>query len=302
MEGLPLSVVIGSRNASAVIGVCLQALKAQTAGVDFEVIVSDCSTDATPTIVRDRFPSVRLLHFEEALSLAALRGRGIAAAGGAVIAILDPFSVAAPDWAMQVIEAHARRPNPVIGGSVDLYRAASASHTDWTLYLHEYGLFMSPVEPGPTWILPGSNISYKRAALFDGESPRYPQFWKTFVNWEVERDDSPLWLEPSVRVELNKPIAFSDFLVTRFHHGRCFAGMRTRDASWWVRGLRAGSSVLLPPLQLWRWTRAFWRKRRHRARFVATMPAQFVLFLVWACGETCGYLRGTGRACERTFY
>ena len=299
---VPLSVVIASHNASAVIATCLQALEAQAAIPALEVIVADCSTDSTPEIIRRQFPSVRLLSFERPLSLAILRGYGIAEAQGAIIAILDPFSVAAGDWASHVLAAHARHPNRVIGGSVDLYRAESAPYTAWATYLNEYGLFMSPVVGGETWILPGSNVSYKRAALFDGDRVRYPAFWKTFVNWEQEAGGSPLRLEPAMRVELFKPIGFPDFLRTRYHHGRCFAGMRVRDASWPMRMARAGSTILVPPLQLWRWTAGFWPKRRHRGRFVATMPAQFLLFLVWSVGEAWGYLRGTGRACERTYY
>jgi hypothetical protein len=172
----------------------------------------------------------------------------------------------------------------------------------WTLYLNEYGLFMPPIVEGETWIVPGSNVAYKRAALFDGVTPRYPVFWKTFANWEIEQDRSPLWLEPAMRVDLYKPIPLSDYLKTRYHHGRCFAGLRVRQASWVVRVARALSTPLVPALLLWRWTRGFWSKRRERARFVLTMPAQFVLFAVWAWGEALGYLRGSADTCDQLFY
>jgi len=36
--------------------------------------------------------------------------------------------------------------------------------------------------------------------------------------------------------------------------------------------------------------------------FWQTLPAQFLLFCVWSAGEAWGYLRGAGRACERTYY
>ena len=98
--------------------------------------------------------------------------------------------------------------------SCDAITTDSASYADWALYLNEYGLFMSPVVEGETWIVPGSNLSYKRAALFDGDDrPRYPVFWKTYVNWELEGTSSALWLDPAIRVELNKPIPFGDYLL-----------------------------------------------------------------------------------------
>jgi len=302
MGGVQLSVVIAAHNASDVIAACLSALAPQSGHVALEVIVADSSTDATAAIVATQFPWVRLLHSDEPQTIPALRGRGIAAAEGAVIAILDPFSVAAPDWATQVVNAHARQHHLVAGGSVDLYRAASASYATWALYLNEYGLFMSPVVRGATWILPGSNLSYKRAALFDGLTPRYPVFWKTEANRVIEGGGSDLWLEPDVRVELNKPIPFGDFLRTRYHHGRCFAGMRVDGATWTTRAARAVSALLVPVVLMGRWTRGFWPKRTGRMRFVASMPAQLALFSVWAWGEACGYLRGTGRSCGQLFY
>lgn len=302
MEDIRLSVVIAAHNASAVIETCLNALAAQSATSMLEVILADSSTDATPDIVRRQFPQVRMLHFEAPLALPVLRGHGIAAARGAIIAILDPFSVTPIDWAEQVLAAHARQDHGVVGGAVDLYRAETASYARWATYLNEYGLFMSPVARGTTWILPGSNLSYKREVLFDGAAPRYPVFWKTFVNWELERGGSPLWLDPAVRVELNKPIAFRDFMRTRYDHGRCFAGMRVADSPTWMRAIRAASTVFLPPLLLWRWSIGFWPKGRHRGRFAATIPAQFALFAVWSAGEASGYLRGSGNSCEQLYY
>ena len=302
MDRVPLSVVIASHNAAGALVTCLQALERQRRATDFEVIVADASTDGTRSIVERQFPLVRLLRADGPASVAALRGRGIAEAQGDVIAILDPFSVASDDWAMRVLEAHANNENQVIGGSVDLFRSDAASYSRWATYLNEYALFMSPVIRGGTWILPGSNVSYKRAALFDGSRPRYPVFWKTFVNWQAANGGSALWLDPSIRVELNKPIPLGDFFRTRFDHGRCFAGIRVQHTSWLIRLCRALSTILLPPLQLWRWTAGFWPKGLHRGRFVATLPVQFVLFVMWSLGEACGYLFGPGRACERTCY
>jgi hypothetical protein len=111
-----------------------------------------------------------------------------------------------------------------------------------------------------------------------------------------------MWLEPEMRVHLNKPIALTDFMKTRYDHGRCFGGMRVRNASHLVRVWRTASIALVPVVQVWRWSRGFWPKRRQRLRFVLTLPAQFAMFSVWAYGEAWGYLRGPGRSCERLFY
>ena len=302
MSAPRLSVVIAAHDAEAVIETCLSALEPQCRVPQVEVIVADSSTDGTADIIRTRFPWVRLLHFDAPLALPHLRGRGISSSSGDLIAIIDPYSVAAPDWADRTCAAHAAAPNLVIGGAVGLFRPETQSFRAWTLYFSEYGLFLPPIQRGPTWIVPGSNVSYKRAALFDGPVPRYPVFWKTFVNWDIERAGSPLWLADDVVVELNKPIPFNDFLYTRYFHGRCFAGMRLEHAGPGTRIVRAASTIAVPLLLAVRWTRGFWPKRRHRLRFALTLPGQLALSVVWAWGEACGYLRGGGRSCEHLFY
>ena len=151
-------------------------------------------------------------------------------------------------------------------------------------------------------ILPGSNISYKREVLFDGDKPKHAEFWKAFANWDVERAGWSLWQAPSVIVQLHKPIPFWDFFSTRFDHGRCFAGMRVAGATGGERLLRALTTPFLPALLLWRWGRLYWIKRRYRSKFLLTLPLQLILFSNWAWGEFIGYWRGPGQSCQRLFY
>ena len=296
-----LSVVIASHNPGAVIAHALASLCAQAGDGTIEVIVADSSTDDTATLVR-AFPTVQLLSFAEPLTVPELRGRAIARARGAVIAILDPFSIVTGDWAATLLQAHARWPHPVIGGAVEIDDPAHAGLAAWALYINEYGLFMPPVRPGAHTIVPGCNVSYKRRALFDGDRPRYDVFWKTFVNEEVEASGTPLWVVPELLVRLRKPIPFGAFLASRFDHGRCFAGMRAAGWSRRRRLVHAAGTPLLPFLLLWRWGRVYWAKRRYRGRLVATLPLQILLFGVWAAGEAAGSARGTGTSCRNLFY
>lgn len=297
---LRLSVVIASHNTARVIAQCLSALDSQSAAVD-EIIVADSSTDGTDEIVRAQFPRARLLHFAEPLTVPQLRGKGIALARGDVIAILDPFSMADMEWAAELRRAHQARPNLVIGGAVDLRDAARQNLLTWAQYINEYGMFMPPIDESAIEILPGSNLSYKRAALFDGDKPRYAEFWKTFVNWSAEAEE-PLWLAPRALVRLNKPIPFRDFLRTRFDHGRCFADMRVADASKAEKVFRAISTPLLPAIFSWRWGSRCWANKRARVKFLLTLPLQMLLFGNWACGEFVGYARGAGDSCRKLFY
>jgi glycosyltransferase involved in cell wall biosynthesis len=297
-----LSVVIAAHNAKQVIATCLAALAQQTDAQLDEIIVVDSSDDGTPEVVRDVLPASRLIHHDELLTLPQLRGHGIAESRGEIIAILDPYSIIGPGWVDAVLKAHRERPNPVIGGIVDLYNENSQDLLVWAQYINEYGMFMSPATEGEIEILPGSNISYKRHVLFDGKIPLYPEFWKTFINWETKTAGSALWLAPSIQICLWKPIPFADFLRTRRDHGRCFAAMRSQSINRIERLLRAISTPFLPLVFLLRWGRRYWSRKRRRREFLLTLPLQLLLFGQWAVGEFTGYCFGSARSCQNLFY
>jgi glycosyltransferase involved in cell wall biosynthesis len=295
-------VVIASHNAKPVIAVCLSALASQLDPQLDEIIVADSSDDGTEKAAREALPGLRLLHFDAPLTLPQLRGHGIAAAGGEIIAILDPYSIASPGWSAALLQAHREHPHPVIGGTVDLYDEERQGLLAWAQYINEYGMFMSPAATGEIEILPGSNISYKRSVLFDGPAPRFTEFWKTFVNWEAETAGLRLWLAPAVHVRLWKPIPFGDFLRTRRDHGRCFGALRSQHATRFERLLRAASTPLLPWLFLQRWGRRYLARKRRRREFLLTLPLQLLLFAQWALGEFAGYCFGPSRSCQNLFY
>lgn len=298
-----LSIVVGVHNAASVIAECLAALERQEGREQAEIIVSDSSTDSTPGIVRRDFPSVHLLHEDAPLTLPQLRGKGIAAARGDIIAIVDAYSIVDERWILETLRAHDTNPHVMIGGSADLHQACRGSVSAWAIYINEYGMFMPPVSTGETWILPGSNIAYKRHALFDEqERPRFDVFWKTFANWELEASGPPPLLVPGMAVRVRKPIPFFDFLRTRLDHGRCFGGMRVASRPISERLVRAASCPLVPFVLLYRWSAAYVAKGRRLDMFLLTLPMQALLFSAWAVGEFVGYLRGPGRACSRLFY
>ncbi len=298
-----VSVVIAAHNAGPALEDCLQALELHARPPVAEIIVADSSSEGDADALRRRFSTVQFLTFPSTWTIPRLRGRGIAAASGEIIAILDPFSIVDRHWLSEVVKAHEERPNLAIGGAVELHDADQQNFWTWTTYINEYGIFMLPARAGETEILPGSNVSYKRVALFDEhQRPRYEVFWKTFGNWELQAGGSPLWLAPSIVVSLNKPIPFWDFFRTRYYHGRCFAAMRSAPAGVRERWLRALSCPLLPPLLLWRLGRIYARKRRYRGKLVASALCQFLLFSSWALGECAGYCRGPGSSCGQLYY
>jgi GT2 family glycosyltransferase len=302
MEPPKVSVVIASHNAATVIADCLASLQAQQGREVVEIIVADSSSDGTPDLVRERFPDIRLLRFPEPLAIPHLRGAGIAEARGEIIAILDPYCILTDGWLPELLKMHAERPEPVIGGAVDLDHASERTLVNWATYLSEYWAFVPPLEAGAAAELTGNNIAYKRRALGEIDALRRTGFWKTFVNWRLRSEGHQLWTAPSVVVHLRKPIPFAAFFRSRYHHGRCFAAMRVAHAPRLTRWLRALTVPVLPYLALWRQTRSLWPKRRYRAKFLMAVPLLFLFHSNWAWGELWGYLRGPGRSCSQMVF
>lgn len=297
-----VSVVIAAHNAAATVGDCLAALSAQPGQERAELILADSSTDGTADLVRRRFPGVRVLHFSDRRTIPELRGAGIAASRGRIVALLDPYCIVTEWWLSELLTIHARRPEPAIGGAVELDGGGSTGSTRWAAYFSEYAAFMPPVREGPTAELAGSNIAYKRQALGEVESLGQTGFWKAFVNARLRAEGHQLWTAPALLVTLRKPISFPDFLRTRYHHGRCFAAMRVAEAAGYRRYWRTLTVPLLPVLALWRQARSVWPKGRRRAEFVRAVPPLFLLHSSWAWGELWGYVRGPGRSCAQLFY
>lgn len=297
-----VSVVIACNDADDVIVECLERILGEGESSNPEVILAVGSEHSVAERIERQFPSVRLLRLKQPTTLAVLRGRAIAKANGDIIAILDPYSMVSHDWLEQLVAVHSLRPGAVIGGAVDLYQAKDQGLLAWAQYFNEYGMFMSPVEEGAMDILPGCNVSYKRKLLFDHGKPVSEEFWKTFVHADQEATGGELWQAPAVRVELYKPVGFLRFLTSRFSHGRCYAAMRCAGNTLLSRLLRGVTAPLLPFVLQYRWGRRIWPKRRHRAKFILTLPLQFALFACWSLGEMVGYLAGGGDSCRKLYF
>jgi len=302
MEGPLMSVVIASHNSAPVIEDCLLALQADAAGRDVEIIVADSSTDGTATAISKRFPDVTVLRFSEALTIPQLRGAGIAAARGEIVAILDPYCIVCKGWVSEIVRVHAQRPEPAVGGAVALESEGEQSLVGWATYFSEYAGFVPPVREGPSAELTGNNIAYKRRVLGQSETLARTGFWKTFVNRQILAAGQALWTAPSLVVTLHKSIPFGEFLRSRYHHGRCFAAMRVAGGQRSTRWLRVLTTPGVPFVVLWRQMQSVWPKRRHRVKFVMALPLLFVFHLGWAWGELWGYLRGPGQSCGQIFF
>jgi hypothetical protein len=238
-------------------------------------------------VVRIRVP--------DTATLPRLLGTALEYARGEIIAITDTRCELDEGWAATLLRAH-ESPYPVIGGAVD--PGAIRRLVDWAAYLTDYGQFMLPLTEGIAAELPGNNISMKRWTLERGREFTHGEFWKTYWCGQLQADGLQLYLAPQLTVRYRCGYDLWPFLVRRFHHGRCFAGMRLRQLRGLKRVAYLAGAPALPVMLLARTVRAVLPKRRHVGKLVLAMPMIFLAMLSWALGELVGYSSGPGRSCK----
>jgi glycosyltransferase involved in cell wall biosynthesis len=116
-----ISVVIPALNAADTLPAQLEALRGQTYGGKWELIIADNgSTDGTPDLARtwaDRIPELRVVDASDRKGQAHARNVGAAAARGDFIAFCDADDVATPDWLEAMAEAAGS--SDVVAGTLD---------------------------------------------------------------------------------------------------------------------------------------------------------------------------------------
>ena len=293
-----LSVVVVALNRSALLHRCLEALTSPTnASPDVEILVAgDWQTDGTGLAsLRSAFPAVTWVDAPES-TVPQRRTRGITAARGETVALLEDDCVVSDGWCEAVLHAH-DTPSPAIGGAVEPGPYQTA--LDWAIYFCEYARFMRPFA-GAVDALPGNHVSYKRSALHleaAGDAP--PGFYETAFHTRLRHSGTTLLADPAlVVVNINswRPRAA---LRDPFHHGRTFAGMRVVGHSVIRRLAFAGLALVLPLIRVFRVVRDVSGRGRYGATLVRALPWILVFSSAWSLGELVGYLFGPGTSPTR---
>lgn len=132
-----VSVLIVNYNGAAHLPACLDALAEQTLPRDrFEVIVLDnASSDGSVGMVRQRFPSVRLV--ESVRNLGFAEGNNVAAtqAAGEFLALLNPDTIPDPFWLEESLRAAGEHPGAWVAAKLVLADAPD--------HLNSAGLFVT---------------------------------------------------------------------------------------------------------------------------------------------------------------
>ncbi|MEA2367827.1 MAG: hypothetical protein QOH38_545 [Thermoleophilaceae bacterium] len=118
MQSPVVSVVVPTRDRADYLDVTLRSLAAQDLDDPYELIVVDDGGDAATAAVAER-SGARLLHPDSGSGPNAARNTGIAAAGAALVALVDDDVDAPPGWLRAIVEGAARHPEAdAFGGPI----------------------------------------------------------------------------------------------------------------------------------------------------------------------------------------
>jgi hypothetical protein len=288
-----LSVVIASVNGMPYLGRCLDALAQRCPGA--EVVVADWTDEATRAEVRERWPHVKLLSFDEPMAIPELRAAGVFASTAPVVALIEDHCLVTPAWGGRLLAGHAEG-HEVVGGPIR--NVATERIRDWAAFFCEYSAVMEPMPAGPVGGLPGMNVSYGLAAREAIDDLLRAGRWENWLHPRLQEGGFELWCEPEAVVEHDKGFELGEFFSQRYHYSRSYAGMRNPELGG-KRVLYALGAPLLLPVLYWRMARNIFGRRRLRKEFALATPLVLAYITVWAFGEAVGYLFGGGRSLLR---
>lgn len=288
MTAPELSVVIASVNGLPYVGDCLESLA--SFAPDAEVIVADSSDDETRVKLRDAWPEVRLLTFDDPQTVPALRAAGVFAAQAPAVALIEDHCRVTPSWAPSLTAAHGRG-HSVVGGPIR--NVATKRIRDWAAFFCEYSRFMEPLPEGPIDDLTGMNVSYDRAALTAIDDLLREGRWETWLHPRLRERGFALYCAAGMVLEHDKDFGLGEFLSQRWHYSRSYAGMRNASLGR-KRWLYALAAPLLPPLLYYRIARNVLARAGYGRQFALATPLVLAYTIMWAIGEVVGYVAGGG--------
>jgi hypothetical protein len=220
-----------------------------------------------------------------------LRARGLAAARGGILVLIEDVGVPAPDFCARLLENH-KQPFAAVGGAIE---NGIGRPLNWAVYFCDFLRYQNPVTPGESAIASDACVSYKRAAL-ESIRPIWQEiFHESSVNGALRARGEKVALFPDVILYQHRQgLGLKTALKERLVWGRSYAATRGGLAGTPKRIFWAAFSPLLPPLILGRMTLMTLKNGRTIGAFAKAFPLTAALTVSWSLGETIGYI--TGRA------
>lgn len=278
-----LSVVIPCYNSAKTIEACLASLERQKKTLPYEIIVVDSSTDQTPTLIREKFPRVKLIHLDQQVYPGAGRNIGVNKARGEIIAFIDSDCVATEDWLRKGLEA-IQQGYSVVGGSV---WNGNPGWISWADYFLTFNEFMPTMPWREVTFMPTCNFFITKRAFQKAGSFREDILAgeDTLFCYTVSKNYRMLF-EPALQVSHSNREHFRKFIYHHQNFGKYSAYVRKHADIPGKNLVRNPALAAAAPFA--RTVRIGWRMLRHNLRhlpvFMASSPLLFCGTIAWSYG------------------
>jgi len=295
-----LSIVVTIVDGGDVLRRFLEAMTSQDDPPPLEVIVPFDASVAETSNLGDRFPGVHFLDLgamtpSRPIDSAAgqhelydrRRARGLGAATGDVIAILEDRGQPRADWARTVMRLHGELPHGCIGGAIE---CADVGLLQWSIYVCDLGRYGGPFDGGQVDWVSDVNVTYKRATLESTRELWEQRFQEPIVHWALIEAGETLRLSSDlVVIHERPPTTLRKLLPERFDWGRLFGHIRARKMSGWQRVVYTLLSPLIPIRLVFRHGRTQGARGR-LGRYLRALPLTVAMLCAWTAGEVWGYV------------
>lgn len=295
-----IDIVIVSLLGGAALAACLQRLAPWHGRCH---VVLPARNDIEPW--QARFPQVHFLA-GEGQPVPLRRQRGVLAAQGAFVALLEDTTLPEPGWLAAACDAFAHERIAAVAGPISV--APDLASRYQALACTEYGRYHATLFPrlavgeasGELQIvsrLPGNHLAYRRALLLDILADGTRGLIEGEVNETLKSRGQWLAYQPRMAACYAAADLHGASLGTRMQHGRLYASQRAAGQGLLGRLVLFAKALLLP---------AVLSARGLGSMLRAVQPASWpgtALWIVlmecaWAWGEALGAVAGPGRSMQ----
>jgi hypothetical protein len=282
---------------------CLEALNRQPMAASTEIVVPYHPAVKGIEASKAKYPTVKFVEISDLKTYSGrsgsrehhdeLRARGLSAAHGQIVALIEDHGIVTPEWGMRLLEAHAGT-IAAAGGAIE---NGIDRPLNWAVYFCDFLRYQNPLPGGETAIVSDANVAYKRTAL-ESVRPIWREiFHESSVTAALRSRGQQLILAPAAVLHQHRlGLTVGSALKERYVWGRSYAATRAGLARRSQRAFWAFFAPALPLLMIARMTLMAKRKRRTMSAFLKALPLTSALAVSWSCGEWVGYVTGTANS------
>lgn len=223
-----ISVIVPSYNSRKIITQCLESIFRQKTRQSYEVIVVDSSDDGTSELIKDLYPSVKVIELKNRTFPGQARNVGIKESKGEIIVFTDSDCTVQNEWLDAIILSCDKKEGfRVIGGAV--CNGTKENLIGTAEYILEFNEFIPSRAEGEARLLPTCNISFRRE-IFDeyGYLDNIIKGSDSLFSRKIVEAGEKIYFTPAFKVYHRNRTSLKKFLKNQYELGLGSAQMRRK--------------------------------------------------------------------------